>query len=99
MGKTLQVNLGERSYPIYVENGLVSHVGERLRPHYNGKKIFVLTDENVDRYYGTQVTQSLENAGYRVKKIALPPGEPTKSFDSLLRVYQSLIEFRLERGN
>ncbi len=96
--KTLHVNLGENSYDILVENGLLSQVGERLRGIYTGEKVFVLTDENVDRLYGEALQGSLEGAGYRVRRLALPPGEPTKCFDSLLKVYEALVDFRLTRG-
>ena len=34
----LTVNLGENSYPIYIENGILPHAGEYISKFYHGKK-------------------------------------------------------------
>lgn len=34
----LTVNLGENSYPIYIENGILPHAGEYISKFYQGKK-------------------------------------------------------------
>ena len=47
INKTLQVNLGEKSYPIYVEENLISKVGEIVKSINSFSKILVITDRNV----------------------------------------------------
>ena len=35
-----------------------------------GKKIFIITDSNVNKYYGDKVVNELEKSGYIIKKLA-----------------------------
>ena len=95
----LIVNLGERSYPIIIKKGLMDNAGKEIKKIYNGKKIFILTDENVNFYYGDKVKSVLENEGYTVKLMALKPGERTKSFNTLPSVYNELLDFKLTRSD
>ena len=37
----LTVNLGENSYPIYIENGILAKAGEYIPQCFKGKKIMV----------------------------------------------------------
>ena len=42
----LTVNLGENSYPIYIENGILPHAGEYISKIFSGKKIILVSDDN-----------------------------------------------------
>ena len=95
----LKVDLGERSYPILIEKGLLNRLGTEIKKVYTGKKIFVLTDHNVNRYYGKKVVKELEDLEYEVKLLSLTPGEATKSFYTLPTVYNELLDFRLTRSD
>lgn len=97
MKKDLFVDLKENSYNIIIEKGLLDNLGKEFKEIYNGEKIFILTDENVDKYYGDKVKKQLEKAGYKTKKMVLKPGEETKSFNTLPSVYNELLEFKLTR--
>ena len=57
----LTVNLGENSYPIYIENGILPHAGEYISKFYHGKKIILISDDNVFPLYGETVLNSLQN--------------------------------------
>ncbi|MDR1603633.1 MAG: 3-dehydroquinate synthase [Gracilibacteraceae bacterium] len=93
----LAVRLGRRSYPIKIERGLLTGLGEELRRVYRGSKIFILTDENVNAYYGEAAEKSLQRAGYITGSLVMPAGEQTKSFASLPAVYDALLDFGLTR--
>lgn len=95
----LVVNLGERSYPIKIKKGLLNEVSTEIGKIFKGKKIFILTDKNVDSYYGDRVKTSLINGGYDVRLMALEPGEETKSFNTLPSVYNELLDFKLTRSD
>ncbi len=97
--ENLIVNLGERSYPIIIKKGLMDDAGKEIKKIYNGKKIFILTDENVNLHYGHKVKSVLENEGYVVKVMALKPGEKTKSFNTLPSIYNELLDFKLTRSD
>lgn len=97
MAKKLTVNLGENSYNIKIENGILNNVGENIQEVYKGKKIFIITDDIVAKYYLDTVSKSLINSGYDVSYIILPNGEKTKSISSLEPIYTKLIEFKMTR--
>ena len=60
MKKNLFVDLKENSYNILIEKGLLNKLGEELKNIYFGEKIFIITDENVDKYYGSKVKDELD---------------------------------------
>lgn len=93
--KKLRVNLGENSYDILIEQGLLAKVGQLI--DCQGKKVFVITDSNVDKLYGKIVCDSLKASDYKVEKIVLPAGEKTKSFDTLPLIYEKMLDFGLTR--
>ena len=43
----LTVNLGKDSYPIYIENNILSQAGNYIRKMYHGKRIMIISDDNV----------------------------------------------------
>ena len=93
--RRLHVDLGKNSYDIIFERGLISHVGDYVKR--DGKKLFVLTDDNVAAIYADRVVSSLEKAGYSVSLCVLPHGEKTKSFDVLPAVYARLLQEKITR--
>ncbi len=95
----LIVDLGERSYPIKIKRGLLNEVGTEIKKVFKGKKIFILTDKNVNLHYGDKVKSNLINEGYDVRLMALEPGEETKSFNTLPSVYNEFLDFKLTRSD
>ncbi|NFA44266.1 3-dehydroquinate synthase [Clostridium botulinum] len=97
--KELVVDLKEKSYSIIIKKGLINELSNEINKVYKGKKIFILTDENVNYHYGDKVKDSLINNGYDVKKIVLKPGEETKSFNTLPKIYNEFLDFKLTRSD
>ena len=95
--KKLRVELGERSYDILFERGLVARAGEFVRSR--GGKVFVVTDSNVAPLYLGAVVRSLQGAGLEVRSVTLPAGEKTKSFSSLPALYSLALSFGLTRAD
>ena len=93
----LTVNLGENSYPIYIENGILANAGTYIKDVFHGKKIMIISDDNVFPLYGQTVLDSL--SGYECHSLVLPHGEPTKSFQSLPEIYSALLDARLSRSD
>ena len=85
----LTVNLGENSYPIYIENGILSHAGDYISQVFSGRKIMIISDDRVFPLYGEKVKASLND--YECHSLVLPHGEPTKSFQSLPKIYEALL--------
>lgn len=95
--KKLFVDLKENSYNILIEKGLLNNLGKTIKEVYRGKKIFIITDENVNEIYGDVVQNSLKSSEFETKILVLKPGEETKSFNTLPMIYDSLLDFKMTR--
>ena len=93
----LNVNLGDRSYPIYVGAGILDSLGQRLREAGLARKVAVVTNPTVAQLYLDAVHGSLDYAGFEVIPILVPDGEEHKTFKSLTTIYDRLIAERCER--
>lgn len=49
----LTVNLGKDSYPIYIENNILSQAGDYIRKIYHGKRIMIIPMTMYFRYMVT----------------------------------------------
>ena len=98
----LTVNLGENSYPIFIENGIIKKTGEHVSQIFKGQKIMIISDDNVFPLYGQKITDSLTSAAghnYECHSLVLPHGEPTKNFQSLPKIYEAMLEAKLTRSD
>ena len=93
----LSVNLDKNSYPIYIENGILSKCGNYLPQVFRGRRIMIVSDDNVFPIYGETLLSSLKE--YECHTLVLPHGEPTKNFQSLPRIYSALLEAKLSRSD
>jgi 3-dehydroquinate synthase len=95
--KTLNVNLGERSYPIYVGSGILDSLGQWLQESGLTGKVAVVSNPTVAQLYLDPLHASLDDAGFEVIPILVPDGEEHKTFKSLTTIYDRLIAERCER--
>jgi 3-dehydroquinate synthase len=95
--QTLTVNLGDRSYPIFVGAGLLAGAGGLLRQAGLRGKIAVITNPTVAQLYLDITCESLASAGFQVIPVLVPDGEEYKDLKSLTSVYDRLIADRFER--
>ena len=96
--RTIEVALGARSYPVEIGEGLLSGAGERLAPLVRRPRVAIVTDENVGAHLATLRT-SLAAAGIASEALVLPPGEGSKSWATLARLCDWLLEQGVERGD
>ena len=95
----LTVDLGPNSYPIHIENGILAKTGELVSEVFSGKKIMIVSDDNVFPLYGEIIKKALSDSGFECHSFVLPHGEPTKSFQSLPKIYEALINAKLTRSD
>jgi 3-dehydroquinate synthase len=93
---TLQLNLGERSYPIHIGSNLIGQA-DLYKNHIKGKLTAVVTNETVAPLYAQQVVQALESLGQKVKLIVLPDGEKYKTWEVLQTIFDGLLESSADR--
>jgi 3-dehydroquinate synthase len=95
--QTLNVNLGQRSYPIHIGAGLLEKTGDLLQQAGLRGKIAVVTNPVVAQLYLDPLNDSLRRCGFEVTPVLVPDGEEHKNLQSLAVIYDRLIEARLER--
>ena len=96
---SIEVKASTGSYPIYIKNGLLEEIGVEVKKIYKGRRIVVITDSNVNEFYGQKIISLLKGAGFETFKIVVKAGEESKSFKTLLEVYDKLLDFKINRGD
>lgn len=91
--RTVHVSAG-KSYDVLIDRGLIAICGEYLK-NVLGKTCtaVILTDDHVDALYGAVVQQSLEDAGFRTLRFAIPHGEENKN----LATWQTMLDYMAEQ--
>ena len=74
------VDLGPRSYDILIGRDVLEHAGAEIARRMPGRRVAVVTDENVARFHLNTLSASLRAAGIDFTTITVPPGEKSKSF-------------------
>ena len=92
--RTLTVDLGDRSYPIFIGAGLIGDP-DLYRPYIHGRQVMIVSNETVAPLYLAKVEAAL--ADYRLASVVLPDGEQYKNLDVLDRIYSALLENRFDR--
>ncbi len=93
---TLNLDLGERSYPIQIGSGLLTHA-EPLVRHIAHRTALVVSNETVAPLYLDPVVQHLEDNDIRWATCILPDGEEYKTLAILNQIFTSLLENRFGR--
>nr|WP_159627880.1 bifunctional shikimate kinase/3-dehydroquinate synthase AroKB [Massilia puerhi] len=93
---TLNLELGERSYPIAIGPGLLDDAALLAR-HIGGNKVAIVTNTTVAPLYLAKVAGHLRAAGRDVLEIVLPDGEEHKNWQSLNLVYDALLQHKCDR--
>ena len=94
IARTLEVDLGERSYPIYIGPGLVGRP-ELYRRHIHGRQVLVVSNETVAPLYLAPLTKALE--GFETATLVLPDGEQYKTLTVWQQIFDTLLEHRFNR--
>ena len=87
----ISVELGEESYPIYIESGALEQLGRIYTQHELGARAAVITDRTVEKLYARRALALLKEAGVDAQVIPVPPGESSKSLEWADRLYTRLI--------
>lgn len=93
---TVDVELGERSYPIRIGHGLL-RAPDALAPWIGGDSALVVSNETVAPLYLERV-RAAAGDGVRVVDCVLPDGERYKDLDTLARVLDAAIDGRCDRN-
>ncbi|MGR2738218.1 3-dehydroquinate synthase [Billgrantia sp. Q4P2] len=92
---SLQVALGERSYPIHIGPQLLGDT-TWLAPYLAGRQIMIVTNETVAPHYLARLRDGLPGDA-EVRELILPDGEATKTLASVSRIWDALLEAGFNR--
>ncbi len=96
---TIEVDLGPRTYPIYLGNQILSSLGPICRDHAIPSSIVIITDRIVSRLYLSHVENSLKHLEFSVHPIIILPGEHQKSLRTASKIFTDLIKSRIGRNS
>lgn len=88
-----------RSYDVLIGNGILDRAGELISAVLKAKRACIITDDNVDRFYGERTVSSLNAADISTEKFVFPHGEASKSHTTLLKIYDFLTEKGFTRSD
>ena len=93
--KTLKVELGDRSYPIFIGEDLLGNA-ELVKPYVKGTQVLIVTNTTVAPLYLESCKQMF--VGFDVEAVVLPDGEEYKNLETLNLVFDKLIGQRFDRS-
>ncbi|KAK4479961.1 hypothetical protein RD792_013015 [Penstemon davidsonii] len=95
---SVEVDLGNRSYPIYIGSGLLDQP-QLLQKHVHGKQVLIVTNTTIAPLYLEKTIWALTdgNPNIKVESVILPDGEQFKNMETLMKVFDKAIESRLDR--
>ncbi len=92
--KIVKVELGDRSYPIYIGAGILGSP-EFYLDHVHGKQVLVVSNNTVAPLYLDKVVAALTQL--RCETVILPDGEKFKTLDVWQTIFDTLLNNRFSR--
>ncbi|ABC63085.1 3-dehydroquinate synthase [Erythrobacter litoralis] len=95
----IPVELAGRGYQVHVGRDVIDRLGSLAAPFVRKSRLVVVADTNAWRHHGERFSQAAHSAGWAIALYEVPPGEGSKSWASLQRLTDWLLEQEVERGN
>ena len=97
-GPAALVDTGAERYPIWVGQGELRRLPDRLRQvDLEGRRVFLISDTSVIDAHGRAVAEALDTAGIAGASYVIPAGESSKSQRTASELYAWLASERAER--
>ncbi|WP_040951184.1 3-dehydroquinate synthase [Gorillibacterium massiliense] len=99
--KELKVDLGERSYPIYIGSGILAEIAEKLAENgvRQSSPHLIITDDHVAKHHLERVMGIMQAGGFAVSSFIIPSGESSKSLTMLEEIVGVALQAGLERSS
>ncbi len=87
----IKIPLGEKSYPILIEQDKIENLKSKIQSHLRGQKYLVVISQKVDKLYGSIL-------GFdKSEKFVLKDGEQEKNFDNYKKITEGALKMGLTR--
>jgi 3-dehydroquinate synthase len=90
---TVKVELGDRSYPIFIGSNILEHTD--LSKYIVGRQVMLVTNETIAPLYIDTVVNSLSK--FEVGQVILPDGEQYKNLDHVNLIFDQLLSSKHNR--
>ncbi len=94
---SVNVALGDRSYPIHIGASLLDRA-DLILPYLKSRRSVIVTNEVVAPLYLERFERALCSAGATTRSIVLPDGEAYKDWPTLNRIFDGLLSGLADRG-
>jgi 3-dehydroquinate synthase len=95
----LTVGLGDRSYPIFIEDGIMENIGVDLAKRKIASRYVVLSDDHVAKLYGATLMATLKEAGIKAELLTFPRGEASKNLQVFADLSSKLAQMGIDRSS
>ena len=98
LNQSLNVDLGDRSYPIYIGEGLLSDQ-KIFQQAITTKQFLIVSNPTISSLYMSQVLDAFGGLGSnRIEFIEIPDGERYKNLETVGMIYDRLMELKFDRS-
>ena len=95
--KTINVPLQSRSYPIWLDNGLLNLLPDLLESMNRGQKWVIFSQDKIYLKYGVDLEKALKKNNFNVSFILIPDGEKAKSLSVIEQLLSRLLDLKCDR--
>ena len=93
----IQVDLGDRSYPIYIGQNLM-HESEIFNRYLANKNVLIVSNDTIAPLYLATLEKAMVSCA-SIKKVILPDGEKYKTLEYLDVIFSALLEHNFARDS
>lgn len=94
--KTIDIN-GVRPYKVGIGRDILKDAAKYIKWEHVPGKVMIITDDNVDEYYGDILEESFEEEGFDPVRFVFPAGEQSKVLPMADEIYSALAENEFDR--
>ena len=84
------------NYPVWVGWGILDDIGKRTKEYLSPSCVYIITDESILEH-ARKVQISMENSGITSHMYIVPPGESSKTLETVQQIYSWLAGRKAER--
>ena len=91
--------LQSRSYPIWIDNGILKTLPELLQPMNQGQVWVIFSQEGIFSQHGHTIEDALQSRGFKTTYIQMPEGEEAKSLTSMAKAFSHILAAGCDRSS
>ena len=97
--KLIEVNTTANDYNIIINDNFDLLEQNLIEIGIKNKKVCIITDDNVSKYYLHDVINILSNITDKLSYMIIPHGEENKNLNTINTIYKKLIEEKIDRDS